>query len=213
MADGAEEHRAARLAFGRWKRRFVASARRPCERHEEILFLCQPAYAEPPYAEEWPEWGNKDGPQFIQPEIDRKVAFMRAYIDYMFVDGPSPVHEVERLLACQERDRAPHVLGFWFSQMDPAMFGPGSRSDFSACYINLFCEAVEQIDIADVSRLMPFDRVMVRRPGRVWTEADAEAMGEHIKSDLAFDGDDTELKIWLDGEFCSYDLLTPDYGF
>ena len=203
MAKGPASQRVGWLAFSRWKRRFLASTSVPFIMEEDLLYVCR---------SEWADCLDDWNHAFQDDDFQQKIAFMRAYLRLLSTDSADFAGEAQRLLVCQERARAPRVYGCWFSQSDPEMFGAGSSLDFQGTQISLFCEAIEQIDIADVSRLLPFDDLLVRKPDAAWTATEVEDLGAHIKWDLAFDGDKTDLDLVVRGQFASFRLTTPDYG-
>jgi hypothetical protein len=166
------------------------------------------------------EWGE----QQIDPDetaseyaVDEKIAFMKAYLSVVAIDSHNFESDVRAILKLQSHVKAPRALGFWFWQQDIPEFdgGWGVSPFFQGGSISIFCEDAKQIDFADISTIMPYDNIMVRHPVASWSPSAAQKIVNHIKSDLAHDGIETDLdfsRARASDNLLSISVLSPDYG-
>jgi hypothetical protein len=110
------------------------------------------------------------------------------------------------------RFQVPRSLGYWFAQTDIAEFGAGASSFFQGFQIILFCESVRQIDFSDLSSILPFDVILVRRSEKGWRPQELERLVDYIREDLTDGGDETEIDATSDGNLADLRLLYPNYG-
>jgi len=143
---------------------------------------------------------------------DQKIAFMQAFLASAALERPNFETYVRTILRLQSRRSAPRALGFWFWQSDIMKFGAGASFFFQGNKISIFCENPKQLDFSDISSIMPYDCIMVRNPTEKWTKGRVQKLIDHIKWDLAFDGDKTEIGFHQWNDLLFLDLMSPDYG-
>jgi hypothetical protein len=148
----------------------------------------------------------------IEDACKQKIAFMQAYLVMVALESHNFETDVKALLKLQSRINAPRSFGVWFAQSDIGQFGGGMSPYFQGDEISIFCEKPKQIDYSDISTILPYDRVIVRNPTGKWTQKKAQKLVDHVKWDLAFDGDETEIDFDLSWDLLRMELLSPDYG-
>ena len=71
----------------------------------------------------------------------------------------------------------------------------GSFFGFQGDDMNIFCENVDDIDLASMRAVLPFDRIVIRRAkGERWTTKSATEALSRIEYDICFD-EPVEIKL------------------
>jgi hypothetical protein len=190
--------------FRAWEKRFRLSARSPARSRNDLIYLAEPI--EIVASDDLYEISD------FEAEREQKIAFMKAYLCVVALETHKFEAYVRKILSYQSRLLAPRSLGFWFSQSQLEKFGAGASPFFQGEQVGIFCASYKEIDFADISAILPYDRIMVRNPERKWTKTAAQKLLNHIKWDLVFDGMETELKSDISWDFLHIEVLSPDYG-
>lgn len=189
-------------AYQAWAKRFRHSAMVARDSGSSSLYLAH-------YSEATDAFGDH---HISDDAVEQKIAFMAAYLGMVALESKQFEISAKHLLKMQGRLKAPKIYGVWLYQANAAEFGAGTSTLFQGDWISLFCENVKQLDFADISGILPFDNIMIRKPEGYWTPKELVKTAEHIKWDLGFDGHDTEIQSHHMGEWAFMTLLSPDHG-
>jgi hypothetical protein len=148
----------------------------------------------------------------VDGEIDQKIAFMEAFLSIAALDRKDFEQYVRTILTLQSRVNAPKAFGFWFYQAQMEKFGAGVSPLFQGMQVGLFCENAKQLDFADISTVLPYDRILIRHPTTAWSSDRARKLVDHMERDLANDGIVTKIDFQPSGNFLHVNIRSPDYG-
>lgn len=120
--------------------------------------------------------------------VSHKINFFRAYLVDISFDGPEFMANQSNFLSLQYPSRCDNSTGVWLEQYPTHNAEVGGSFGFQEFNVNFFCKHIEDVDLASMRNVLPFDRMFVRLPkAKAWDIFSANFFIEKIKEDLEFD--------------------------
>lgn len=125
----------------------------------------------------------------LQDRITDKIGFLRAYLVDISFDGPEFMNDKSNFLSLQYPGKCDNALGVWLEKDGESLPEDFLPSDyFDKLNVSFFCKNINDVDLASMYSVLPFDRMFLRRPkGRKWDKAAIDMLIHQIKEDLEFD--------------------------
>lgn len=146
----------------------------------------------------------------LYDRITEKINLLRGYFVDISFDGPEFMYLHSRFLNLQYPSKCNNSIGMWFEQDLEGEIDAGAYFGFQGFDANLFCKSIEDVDLASVRNILPYNRMFVRRQkGKPWDTQSANSVLQQIKYDLECD---YEVKInpeWSE----SNQLLMVEFNF
>lgn len=207
MQTSEQDLRAGYRLFREWRSRLWRSTRTSSDDPLHRIYLAN-----------YHEVQQLDYTDYLRDDaFEEKVRFIGAYISMVALDSRHFERDVRRLLKWQGRLTAPKHFGIWTNQRNIAEFGSGIVN--AGAGGSIFCEEVKQIDFSNLSSVMPFDQVLIRRPAGKWKLSELRSIASQMKNDFSWDGVDSEISFYRYGEFFSsygefagFEITSEDYG-
>ena len=126
----------------------------------------------------------------LAARINNRIRFLRAYLVDISFDGEEFMYKYSQFLSCQYPKVCDKQFAFWLEQYIDGNPEAGGYSLFQEFEASFFCKDPAQIDFASMRTVLPFDRMLIRRPnGEVWDRHGADAIMATIREDIKFDYD------------------------
>lgn len=184
----------------RWARRYASASVEFVSEHERVgdwydpRWLAFATQSELQSPEAWEGIGDLEDE--IRRRVQQKFAFLHAYLVDIAPDGPAFMSKKFGFLPWQYPSKCDQAWGFWFQQNPDRDLEPGSVPGFQELEGQLFLSSPEDVDLASIRSVLPFDYVSVRKPcGESWSRAEAYELLSVLASDLGSDGYDFEAEI------------------
>jgi hypothetical protein len=120
--------------------------------------------------------------------IKSKIGFLRGYLVNISFDGPEFMASHSRFLTLQYPSKCDNAMGVWLEQDLEGEIEAGSYFGFNDFDVSFFCKSLNDVDLASMRSILPFDRMSLRRPkGKAWDGACIAEVLDRLKYDLEFD--------------------------
>jgi hypothetical protein len=124
----------------------------------------------------------------LSTRISKKLKFLRGYLVDISFDGPEFMAKHSNFLTRQYPSKCNNSIGVWLEQNVEGEIEAGGYFGFQGFDVNFFCESLEDVDLASMRNILPFDRMFVRRPkGQTWDAASINDVMQRVKYDIEFD--------------------------
>ena len=129
----------------------------------------------------------------LQRRVANKINFLRGYLVDISYDGAEFMAQHSNFLSLQYPSKCNNAYSIWLEQYgddDGNGIEAGASFHFQEFEIGFFCKSIEDIDLASMRNILPFDRLFIRRPkGENWDIDSIENITHLIKEDLESDYD------------------------
>jgi len=140
--------------------------------------------------------------EVIRDRVQNKIKFLRGYLVDISEDGADFMNNKSKFLSAQLPYKCDNAYGIWLRQGEDNEEA-GGYFGYQGNEMNVFCKNIEDIDLASMRNIQPFDKIFIRRPkGEKWTLKKAKEIRQLVKDDLEFDYD---VKVKLGKELFDHD--------
>ncbi|MBE0507576.1 MAG: hypothetical protein IBX50_12825 [Marinospirillum sp.] len=124
----------------------------------------------------------------LSNRIIDKIQFIKGYLVDIYFDGPDFADKYYNFLEFQCPSKCDNAIGIWLEQDLEGEVEAGSYFGFQGFDMNIFCRSVDDIDLASMRNILPFDRMYLRQPkGKIWDEQSIRSVVQQVKEDIEFD--------------------------
>lgn len=124
----------------------------------------------------------------LRSRIDARIAFFRGYLVDISFDQAGFMSKKSRIFPLQYQSRCDQVLGIWLEQDPEGECRPGGYLGFQGMDVSFFVNQIEDVDLASVWNILPFDSMHLRHPGGTdWTKPEVDKVISSVDEDLSFD--------------------------
>jgi len=136
---------------------------------------------------------NTPSKQELQKRIQNKINFLRGYLVDISFDGPQFMSDYSSFISMQYPSRCNNAYGVWLDQWseikDEDVRESGDSRHFQGIEIGFFCNSLEDVDLESMNVILPFQRVVVRRPqGKKWDTESSDSIISQVNADICDDG-------------------------
>jgi len=128
----------------------------------------------------------------LQQRVLNRINFFRGYLVDISYDGAEFMAQHSNFLSLQYPSKCNNAFCIWLEQYletdDGSDVEPGASFHFQEFEMSFFCKSIEDVDLASMRNILPFDRLFIRRPNwKEWDKESVKIITEQIKADIEAD--------------------------